>query len=787
VADPKILIKILGDSKGAQQALGEVGGITEKLSGHMAALGASIGGALTVTAVTGFAKSSVDAFQELGGETRKLQMLMGGTAEDASRMVHEFEGVGLGSDVAANAIKKFSKAIEGGNDADTKAIDAIEKKNVALQANYDKLAAIKNPTDAQKASMAALREEMSANVDAMDSMNVNLNKYGIETKNLDGSQKSVNQLLAETADVFKNMPNGIEKNALAMKLFGKSGTDMLPFLNEGSDGMKKLSAESDKFGLTLTQKNLDALQKSKVASREWHAAIQGLQVQIGAYLQPALTAMAVFLAEHIPPAMELLRTKFAEAQPYIERFGRFLRDDVGPVLERFGRFLQSDVIPAVMRFAGTMRDDLAPIVARAAQIIRDDLIPAATTIFEYLSNHHGVLVAIGIAFAALLSPIGVLVGGLIYAYEHFQTFHDIVDGVMRAVRTVIEDVLGAIQRFWDEWGGTISRYVEGTFYAIRDTIQGVIDVIRGIIQTVMALIHGDWQGAWDGIKEILSGVWLILKGFVEQGIADIKLLFEGAVHILGDAWDLVWSKLKELAHAFFVDLPEYIGGKIADLGTFIIDHLWGALVAAWDATWDLAGKLHVFFADLPGKIADGVANIGTKIISGMWDALKAAWDLYWKLGEVINHGIASIMDDVITAAENIGSKIVDGIVRIIKAAPGALLDALKSIIPSAGDIVGSVVGSITGHLPGFASGGFPTGLSVVGENGPELVNFGGSGARVYSNPESRRMLSGGGGQGATVNVYLTVDSQQTGDRMTSHLESAQFARSMAVALRGVAA
>jgi TP901 family phage tail tape measure protein len=58
------------------------------------------------------------------------------------------------------------------------------------------------------------------------------------------------------------------------------------------------------------------------------------------------------------------------------------------------------------------------------------------------------------------------------------------------------------------------------------------------------------------------------------------------------------------------------------------------------------------------------------------------------------------------------------------------------------------------HLSGFANGGFARGMAVVGERGPELVDFGLRGARVHSNSESREMLSDGAGSGGDVNLHF---------------------------------
>ena len=45
--------------------------------------------------------------------------------------------------------------------------------------------------------------------------------------------KSTEAVLLQVADVFANLEDGAVKTALAVKLFGKSGMDMIPFLNRG--------------------------------------------------------------------------------------------------------------------------------------------------------------------------------------------------------------------------------------------------------------------------------------------------------------------------------------------------------------------------------------------------------------------------------------------------------------------------------------------------------------------------------------------------------------------------
>ena len=76
------------------------------------------------------------------------------------------------------------------------------------------------------------------------------------------------------------------------------------------------------------------------------------------------------------------------------------------------------------------------------------------------------------------------------------------------------------------------------------------------------------------------------------------------------------------------------------------------------------------------------------------------------------------------------------------------------LIPLAQQLSGAFSGAFGGVFGGaFASGGFGRGLSLVGEQGPELVDLG-SGSRVYSNDQLNAALAGGGASSVTNNINI---------------------------------
>lgn len=67
-----------------------------------------------------------------------------------------------------------------------------------------------------------------------------LKKAGISATTADGAMQQL-------ADVFAAMPDGMEKTTLAVKLFGKSGMEMIPMLNLGSKGLQEAAEKSAKY------------------------------------------------------------------------------------------------------------------------------------------------------------------------------------------------------------------------------------------------------------------------------------------------------------------------------------------------------------------------------------------------------------------------------------------------------------------------------------------------------------------------------------------------------------
>jgi hypothetical protein len=78
------------------------------------------------------------------------------------------------------------------------------------------------------------------------------------------------------------MEDGTTKTALAMDLFGRSGANLIPFLNEGRDGIAALEEKARSNSASSCPKTTSPQRQFDDEMKELHLALQGVEHRLGA-------------------------------------------------------------------------------------------------------------------------------------------------------------------------------------------------------------------------------------------------------------------------------------------------------------------------------------------------------------------------------------------------------------------------------------------------------------------------------------------------------------------------
>jgi hypothetical protein len=506
-----LVMDILARDK-ASKTLKDVGANAEKTGGKFHDVGTKtkVAMAAGAGALIAFGKQSADTFQNVGKETLKLQRSIGGTAEEASRLRFAAEETGTDIDVFTKGLGLLSKNLVGSKD---KVKDITRHVEVATGAWRKQTTIVKDASgNFQKIEKMVPVTKMKTLHEAVRITNPLIAQLGIKVKDATGHIRPMNELLPEIAEKFKSMPAGAEKTAFAMKLFGKNGVTMLPFLNRGAKGIEELEKQSDKLGNTLSGKDLQAVKDNTKAKREWHAAIQGVQIQLGRNLFPILTKGAQTLAQ---------------VAAFVERNGTVMKPLIATVAGLAAVFWGVTVAQKAWGAATALWTGIQKAAAAA----------------QWLFNAALDANPIGIVIVA----IAALTAGLIYAYKHSATFRAIVQGAFQGVKIAFEIMWVALK---------------AGFNWVKDHWKLILGILTGPIGAAVIFIVSHWN--------VIHSTAIALVAKIKASVAKVK---DAVVAPFKAAFDFVmagWNKIKGIVDKLGGVISK-IGGAINSVGGVIGD------------------------------------------------------------------------------------------------------------------------------------------------------------------------------------------------------------------------
>lgn len=418
--------------------------------GSMGKIGGAIAGVAAVAAVTAFTKSSVDTYVKMGVETKKLSRLTGESSEEMSKFRFAAHEVGISGDQLANGFKFLNK-------------NSIKSKT-------------------------------------------GFNEAGVALFDLSGKHRASTDIFLETADALNKMESPALRSATAQKIFGRAGTELLPILAKGSEGIKELGNEAEKFGLVLSGKQIDDVFAYKKAQRELAATFDGLKIAIGTAVLPILTKFTKWLVEHAVPAIASLREFIAEK--VVPAFDEFAKK-MAPVTEWLGKVAEG--------FVNIVKSNAGPILITLIGLLGVGLVGALIAVGSTIA---GLFSGVAGTFLGIMGPLVLIIGGFALAYMKIQPFHDAVNALVKTIADflipVFKEISGGVQAFVNAFidGGDevtssgFAGFLEGLGVSARNIFDGIK---RGVTAFVKAFIKGSDDVKSSGFVGFLEGLGVALR------------------------------------------------------------------------------------------------------------------------------------------------------------------------------------------------------------------------------------------------------------------------------------
>jgi hypothetical protein len=239
-----------------------------------------------------------NTFRSIGDMAPDVIKSLGGISEGTAAFI----GYGAGAAGAAVAVAAgFSKlAVEG-----TEAIERLEiigqKTGIAvrdLQTFESAGMTVDVSLEDMVTAMRKFDQAITGSSKQAALAKVVLHELGV-------TAKDPKEALLQVSDAFSKMPDGVVKSAEAVALFGRSGLQMIPLLNQGREGFQRASEAVDMFGAKITKEGIEATEGWKSATRDLSLAWDNFKVGLVSGIIPALAKLVDFLAMAVKNAGDL--------------------------------------------------------------------------------------------------------------------------------------------------------------------------------------------------------------------------------------------------------------------------------------------------------------------------------------------------------------------------------------------------------------------------------------------------------------------------------------------------
>jgi len=177
--------------------------------------------------------------------------------------------------------------------------DELDKMGARIGASVEFLSALNHAAQLGGTSMDAMEvgirrlqrtaydstQGLKAATDAFDTL-------GVTVTDAQGNLKPTEQLFMESATALSQLKNNTQKAALATIIFGRAGTQLLPMLRDGEEGLAAMMEEAKRLGLVMTGADAKAAADLTDQMERLTSVLKMGIVRIGAALAPLMMRVA---------------------------------------------------------------------------------------------------------------------------------------------------------------------------------------------------------------------------------------------------------------------------------------------------------------------------------------------------------------------------------------------------------------------------------------------------------------------------------------------------------------
>ena len=551
-----VTVRILGDASDFHRAVNGIDDGIGKMRNGFKSLALSVAAAFSIREVFRFGKSFVDVSRDLVESTSKSSIVFG----------------------------KFHKDMEAWASTTTNNFGVSRRAALEAAGTYGNLFQAFGLGQAETAKMSRNLVELAADMASLSNTSI------------DDALKALRSGLSGETEPLKRYGSTLtevrlKEKALSMGLI-KTAKGPLPIAIRAQAAYALVLSDTSRAQGDFKRTSKDLANQQRILT----AQIDNVKARIGNMLLPVVLAITTFLTTNLMPA--------------VDKLGKYWKDNEDKIADLVAK--GKELLKTLEPVGDFIKTNLRPILIALGAAIGIIVGGAGLSLFVFL---------LGALIGALTSPIvliAALTAGVIFAYQHFEGFRNIVDTIIQAtlpalaaafglVQTVTVRVVEIIIDMWNRFGRNLVDNVVRMVMNFVEIIRGAFNVIVGIFNFFTAVLTGNWAGAWEAIKQILAGVWWIIQGVVSSAIEAVRIVIETVMGVLSGIWAGLWHGFSTVIKDVWENIKDVVGSSVK----WVLNHI-DKMLGPLD---EVIGKIGGLTGKTVGKLIPGFAG-GVRNFSG---------------------------------------------------------------------------------------------------------------------------------------------------------------------------
>lgn len=489
-----------------------------------------------------------------------------------------------GATAAAGGMMKFAQSAASTTDN----VDKMSQKIGISRQAYQELDFIcsQSGTSVDKLStgMKSLRGAMANDKNAEI-----FNSLGVAITDADGKLRDSEAVMWDTMNALQGVSNETEKAVLAQKLFGKSGTELMPLLNGESGSIDEMKNKAHELGLVMSDEMIDNGVALTDSLDQVKRAFSAIITQLGGAFMPVIKQVADKVQSFLPYVQQaiaqltpILMGMFEKILPVLFELAETLLPVIFDMFEQLLPIFQeivTTVLPIIVELIAQLAPVFAQIIQELLPLFVEFIQQIAPLLIEFVQQ---VLPLIVQLVQQLLPFIVQIVQELLpFLVQIFQQVLPIITQIITAILPVIIDLLSQVlppllqivqailpvllQLFnsimpiikmladtflpiittllkaltpilnvlAELFGGVLGDAIN----SVTTALQPLFDILNGLISFITNIFKGNWEDAWNAIVDVFKGIFNLIptaiEGMINGAIWVINKLIDGINFIGG--------------------------------------------------------------------------------------------------------------------------------------------------------------------------------------------------------------------------------------------------------------